>query len=129
VRVLVCGGRKFNDFNLVWKHLAPFLRQGSVTIIHGAAPGADTLAGDFAKLWNLPEQAFPANWTDLSQPDAVIRARKDGTKYDARAGHRRNQQMIDDGKPDLVIAFPGGTGTADMVNRAKKAGIPVREIK
>jgi hypothetical protein len=44
------------------------------------------------------------------------------------AGPIRNQRMIDEGKPDLVIAFPGGRGTADMVSRAKKAGIPVQEI-
>jgi Lhr-like helicase len=36
--------------------------------------------------------------------------------------------MIDEGKPDLVIAFPGGRGTADMVGRARKAGIRVVEI-
>jgi hypothetical protein len=33
--------------------------------------------------------------------------------------------MIDEGKPDLVIAFPGGRGAADMVSRAIKAGIRV----
>ena len=36
--------------------------------------------------------------------------------------------MIDRGKPDLVIAFPGGRGTEDMVTRAERAGIPVRRV-
>ena len=44
-------------------------------------------------------------------------------------GHIRNQQMIDEGKPDLVVAFKGGTGTADMVRRAKKHNIKVIEVK
>ena len=44
------------------------------------------------------------------------------------AGHFRNQQMIDEGKPDAAIIFPGGSGTADMANRIKKAGIPHWEI-
>ena len=40
----------------------------------------------------------------------------------------RNQEMIDEGQPGFVIAFPGGRGTADMKRRAKKAGLPVREV-
>ena len=44
-------------------------------------------------------------------------------------GHIRNQQMIDEGKPDLVVAFKGGTGTADMTRRAKKHNIKVIEVK
>jgi hypothetical protein len=36
--------------------------------------------------------------------------------------------MIDEGKPELVIAFPGGSGTADMVRRARAANIPVIEV-
>src|SRR5262249_62369122 len=38
-------------------------------------------------------------------------------------GSKRNQQMLEEGKPDLVLAFPGGRGTADMVRRAQEAGI------
>ena len=45
------------------------------------------------------------------------------------AGHIRNQQMIDEGKPDLVVAFPGGAGTADMIRRAKKHNLKVIEVK
>jgi UDP-N-acetylmuramoylalanine-D-glutamate ligase len=40
----------------------------------------------------------------------------------------RNKWMLTDGKPDLVIAFPGGRGTASMVNLARAAGVPVTEI-
>ena len=36
--------------------------------------------------------------------------------------------MLDEGKPDLVIAFPGGKGTADMARRAREAGIEVIEV-
>lgn len=44
------------------------------------------------------------------------------------AGPIRNQRMIDEWKPTLVIAFAGGRGTADMIRRAKAAGIEVREV-
>ena len=46
-------------------------------------------------------------------------------KYGKAAGAIRNQQMLDEGKPELVVAFPGGRGTEDMVNRAKKAGLGI----
>jgi hypothetical protein len=46
-------------------------------------------------------------------------------KYGKPARPIRNQKMIDDHKPNLVIAFPGGRGTADMVFKARSAGIEV----
>lgn len=45
------------------------------------------------------------------------------------AGPIRNRRMIEEGKPDLVVAFPGGRGTANMVNQARAAGIEVREVE
>jgi hypothetical protein len=45
-----------------------------------------------------------------------------------KAGPLRNQRMLDEGKPDLVVAFPGGGGTKDMVRRAVKAGVSVHEV-
>jgi YspA, cpYpsA-related SLOG family len=131
MRVLVCGGRKFLDHHRLYAVMDTLLRhrlRGAATpiiIIHGGAGGADTLAGDWAELRRLDCWVFHAEWADISHPDAVIVTRRDGSKYDKRAGLRRNQQMIDEGKPDLVVAFPGGTGTADMVSRAKRAGIEV----
>jgi hypothetical protein len=47
-------------------------------------------------------------------------------KHGRAAGPIRNQQMLDDGKPDLVLAFAGGRGTDDMCRRAREAGIEVR---
>jgi hypothetical protein len=113
MRVLVCGGRDFNDelaADLALDGL--FLPKGSV-VIEGGARGADRLARNWAKLNGCHVQTFLADW------------QKDGRA----AGPIRNQRMIDQGKPDLVIAFPGGRGTADMVRRAKTAGIKVREIE
>jgi hypothetical protein len=36
--------------------------------------------------------------------------------------------MLEEGKPDLVVAFPGGTGTANMVKQARAAGVEVLEV-
>ena len=114
MRVLVCGGRDFNDYNLLSSYLVELFVKSllvpeDVTIISGHARGADKLGEQFANANECKLSIFPADWE----------------KYGKGAGHIRNQQMIDEGKPDLVVAFKGGKGTADMIRRAKKAGLPV----
>ena len=59
-------------------------------------------------------------------PCAVYRADWEG--LGRKAGPIRNQQMLDEGKPDLVVAFPGGRGTANMMRIAREAGIEVIEV-
>lgn len=54
--------------------------------------------------------------------------RASGTKSATKLGPLRNQRMLEEGKPDLVVAFPGGGGTKDMVRRAAKAGVPIHEV-
>ena len=119
MRVLVCGGRDYSDRERVWRTLDELLIPdddmlpvGANTLIHGGARGADLLADAWAV----------ANWVDIDMYPADWKA------YGKAAGAIRNQQMLDRGSPDLVVAFPGGRGTADMVRRARKAGVPVREI-
>lgn len=109
MRVLVCGGRDYSDGETFARviHSLPV-----ETIIHGGARGADYMAHVTAVMEGWEELEFPADWET----------------HGKAAGPIRNQQMIDEGKPDLVVAFPGGRGTADMVRRAHRAGIPVREI-
>lgn len=75
--------------------------------------GADTLAGDWAHGFLIPVRSFPADWEE---------------RHGKRAGPIRNQMMLEEGRPDLVVAFPGGTGTADMVRRAREAGVEVMEV-
>lgn len=118
MRVLVCGGRDFNDYNLLSSYLVELFVKSllvpkDVTIISGHARGADKLGEQFAKANNCKLLIFPADWD----------------KHKKAAGHIRNQQMIDEGKPDLVVAFPGGRGTQDMIKRAKKHGIKVIEVR
>lgn len=110
MRVLVCGGRDYNDRARVDQALND-LRPRATTILQGGASGADMAA----RLWaneHANSEEYRADWR----------------RFGNRAGPIRNQRMLDDGKPDLVIAFPGGRGTADMVRRAKAAGVEVREI-
>lgn len=118
MRVLVCGGRNFSRFNrgearLVIEHLNRLSdERGPLTIIEGGAPGVDSTAHAWARTWGAGCETYRAEWT----------------KHGRAAGPKRNQRMIDEGKPDLVVAFPGGRGTADMVRRARAAGIEVIEV-
>ena len=112
MRILVCGGRNFNDHDLFGRTVDPYTPVVRL-IIHGGATGADEMAHNWADWYDIPEQYHVANWSE----------------YGKAAGPIRNQAMIDEGKPDLVLAFPGGRGTADMVRRARAAGIKVEEIK
>jgi hypothetical protein len=114
VKVLICGGRNFHDWGLFsltmveWSNkVGPFTHY-----ISGGAPGADTLARRWAKSYGAPLTEYRANWH----------------AHGRAAGPIRNQKMLDEGKPDLVIAFPGGPGTADMVRRAKTVGVRVVEV-
>ncbi len=111
MRVLVCGGRNFDDYNLLHDTLIPFVDYGT-TIIEGGAQGADRMAYDFAKWYGIHHEQFPVKWET----------------YGKSAGMIRNKQMLEEGEPDLVIAFPGGKGTANMVKIARAAGIKVLEI-
>lgn len=113
MRVLVCGGRDFSDTALVYRTLDEFARADHVDcIIEGDAPGVDRIAGYWAKKRRVDLRLFPAEWH----------------KHGRAAGPIRNQKMIDVGKPDIVLAFPGGDGTADMVSRARAAKIDLIEI-
>lgn len=112
-RVLVCGGRDYDDRESLFKVLdAAHYANPIECVIHGAANGADALAESWAEARGIPQNAFPADWRQSGKASGPI----------------RNQRMLDEGVPHMVIAFPGGRGTADMVRRAEKAGVPVVRI-
>jgi len=111
MRILVCGGRKFLNYDLVKRTLDKYLCPDLV-IIHGCQRGADSLANAWAFENKVATDPYPAEWK----------------KYGPMAGTIRNQQMIEEGKPDLIIAFVGGTGTNDMKERGRKTRIEVKEI-
>lgn len=113
MRVLVCGGREFTDWHRLCRELdAMHTQQPFTCLIHGAAKGADEMAGAWAASRNIQVAEFPADWET----------------HRRAAGPIRNKQMLDEGKPQLVVAFPGGRGTANMVKQAVAAGLEVRKV-
>jgi len=109
MRILVCGGRDFPHRDLVHDWLDSFHEAQPVTeLIHGGASGVDTYAAEWGRERGLRVFCCKADWE----------------KHGPAAGPIRNARMLE-WKPDVVIAFPGGRGTENMVSLAMKAGVIV----
>ena len=110
-RILICGDRNYQDWIKVQEYLDTISR--TTIIIHGGARGADSLAGNLATSLKMKVIKFPADWD----------------KYGKAAGVLRNQQMLDEGHPDLVVYFhkdiENSKGTRDMLKRATDSGIRI----
>jgi hypothetical protein len=122
MRILVCGSRYWDDYTLIESKLREFGGESAgdfpdVIVIDGVCRGADCLANEAAHKLRYGALRFPADWET----------------HGKAAGPIRNQKMLDDGRPDLVLAFhdniENSKGTKDMVSRARKAGVPVEIIK
>ena len=132
MRVIVCGGRNYGEVSgdpsmtpeereadrmraaaesdHVWCTLSTMVPAIS-EMAHGGSTGADRHAGDWADEHRLPYRRFP-----------YLR------QYGRAGGPLRNAQMLREFKPDAVIAFPGGRGTADMIRQARAAEVRVIEV-
>lgn len=114
MRVLVCGGRNFDDRAFLDRILiAVHAKRPITTVIEGGAAGADRMARAWAERRGIEVVTFRADWE----------------LYGKRAGSVRNLKMLREGRPDLVVAFPGGRGTAHMVRSTREAGVRTLDIK
>lgn len=111
MKVLACGDRNWDDLEGI-RAVLDFMGP-SDTLIHGNARGADSLAHFAASELGCTIETYTADWKKLGKS----------------AGPIRNQQMLDEGKPDVVFAFhddlASSKGTKDMVLRARKAELRV----
>lgn len=132
MRALICGGRDFGNILSLEKFKAPalYLRRieqqcfqimylnsyhshDPIThVIEGGATGADRTGQSWAIANGIDFDTYEAQWKINGNA----------------AGAMRNVVMAVDGKPDVVIAFPGGRGTAHMIETAKSLKIPVIEV-
>jgi hypothetical protein len=120
MRLLVCGSRTWTDYRRLRRVIEATIAQRQaehVTIIEGGARGADRMAGHLAYLHGWGLEVYPARWEQQGRA----------------AGVHRNARMLQRGRPDLVVAFTVGPlaqsrGTADMVRRARAAGVPVQHV-
>lgn len=111
MRVLVCGSRTFNGSRRIGIELSKL--PPNTVIIHGGCSGADSIAGAWAHQLGLEAIVFHPGWA----------------QYGGKAGPKRNRRMLEEGRPDLVLAFLEGTtktpGTAHMIDLAVQAGVKV----
>lgn len=114
MKVLVTGGRDYADIDRVFSTLDHIHADTPITyLINGGASGADSIG----KHWAMKRGIQPVTCDALWDFWGSINQKR-------RAGPERNKAMLGL-KPDQVVAFPGGSGTAGMVALAKAAGIPV----
>jgi hypothetical protein len=105
MRIGVTGGRNFDDIEVVHKTMR-LLRVEDPVLVHGGASGADEYCRLWAEAAGWKTEMFGADWD----------------RFGKGAGPRRNQAMVNSGL-GVLVAFPGGRGTEDMVRRAREAGI------
>ena len=114
MKVLVCGGRGYFDRRKIFDTLDKINAEFPIDcIVQGEATGADTIGKAWAVLRRIEHRDYPADWVEH------------GRFY---AGRIRNKQMLDEESPDLVVAFEGDNGTANMVMQATQAGVNVVRI-
>ena len=112
MNLLITGGREFTDLELAFDTISHLNNLFPITyLIHGDARGADRLADKVADSLGIDRIKMPANWT----------------KHKKGAGPKRNKSMLDLMTINLVLAFPGNNGTADMKRQATTRGIDVIE--
>ena len=119
--VVVFGGRDFKNESALFSRMDKYhAKYHFVKVIGGGAAGVDSFAINWAKARGIDYQEEPSDWTDMSEP-CLVKTNFAGKPYNALAGLKRNQSMIDKHKPTYAIEFPGGPGTLDMHNRILKA--------
>lgn len=122
MRTLVCGGRNFTDSALLFATLDALVPRPTLIIEGGQrtfAPHSREIIGGadyWAKIWaernGIEAFTIMANWR----------------LHGRAAGPIRNGRLLSMGQPDICIAFKGGFGTADCVQKARDAGVPVKLI-
>lgn len=117
MKILICGGRDFNDEDLMVENINQLLDElglveSQITIITGMAKGADLMAYELALHNGIKTICIPAEWS----------------KYGISAGFKRNLEMLN--HADYVLAFWDGNskGTFHTIYTAGKRNIPVKVI-
>lgn len=107
-RIVVCGSRDFNDYEIAKEFIKECLNNekivGKIIILSGGARGADTIGERYALENGFETERYPAEWKS----------------YGKKAGPIRNKKMAE--ACDIVICFWDGQsrGTKSMISCAEK---------
>lgn len=121
LRILVCGGRHFADYDLLEKTINDIVFESGcsdIEIVSGHCVGADRLGELYAEKYNVPVKIFPAEWK----------------KYGKHAGPIRNKQMVDyisgfENKAVVAFVSANTKGTRNTIALAGKANIRVYQFE
>lgn len=114
LKVLVTGGRDYEDADGVRQVLSQLhADKGIDLLVEGGACGVDFYASTWALKHGVAKETYDADWA----------------RHGLKAGPIRNTEMLGKHAYDLVVAFPGGAGTSDMVRKAKARGLTVLEVQ
>lgn len=117
MRIIVAGGRDFNNFGLLEDEIFDYILDlgiplGRIEFVLGGARGADNLGEKFADLYGFKKKLFIPDWNGLGKKAGII----------------RNHEMGD--YADTLIAFwdAKSKGTKDMIDYATKKGLNVKVV-
>lgn len=127
MRVIIAGGRDFNDYQYlceIMDHVLRRVNKDKLVIVNGDGPGkwdnqlkkyvtegADQLGKRYANERGYELDLYPPDWKGLGK----------------KAGPIRNKQMAQNA--DALVAFnTGGNGTKSMISLAEEHGLKVRVI-
>lgn len=121
MRLVISGGRYFNDVALLWRTLDEIHNETPVQLLVEGA--SDDVTGPYigADFW--------AHQWALARQVPCIRERAEWKKLGRAAGPIRNGNMLKGYLPDRLVAFPGGRGTANMVSQSEKAGLVIQIVR
>ena len=115
MKLIVAGGRWFNDYDLMKNTLDFFLKDTteSIEIVSGKASGADTLGERYAREKGYPVKEFYAQWG----------------LYNKRAGFLRNKDMAEYATHCICFWDGESKGTQHMIELAKNNGLNLRVVR
>lgn len=128
MRVCICGPRDYYNYDVLCDAIEA--SGFDITeVVSGGADGVDKMGERWAKENGRKLKIFPAEWDNFKLPGCIIKVRPhDKKRYNSTAGFHRNGQMADYGEAVIAI-ITGSHGTADMVKKAKLAGLKVFEYE
>jgi len=114
MKVIIAGGRDFNDYDLLCRKTDIILsRQDEIEIVSGVAKGADKLGERYANERGYPIKRFPPDWNH----------------HGNRAGFIRNEDMAL--YADALILFWDGRsrGSQNMLKIGSVIGLKIRIVR
>jgi len=113
MRVLICAGRFYADTNTLTRVLDLYHQSHPIKVlIHGGHQLLGASIEGWARDADVHVVRYPANWA----------------MHGRHAEIRRNLFMLDDCRPDIILALTGGDDTAECIKMAKRVGVKVIEV-